>query len=320
MGPREATAVIVVNWNSGQNIKRSIESLLAQNSRPQRIIVVDNASNDGSISGLAPLGRAVEILQLDRNIGFAAANNLALSTVPDYAWVGLLNPDAFAAPDWLAQLCEAAFDNPEFVCFASRMLSDADPTLLDGAGDGYHFTGWAGRRGHKHKAARRYLKEEEVFSPCAAAALYRRDALMEVGGFDESFFCYMEDVDLGFRLRLRGHRCLYVPTAIVRHVGSGSTDKGSDVSVYYGHRNVVWTFFKNMPLSLMAAFLLPHLFMNLIVVLWYTTRGKGLLILKAKWAAFIGLGRVLRQRRAIMKTRRSSVRDIAAMLSFWPYS
>ena len=88
----------------------------------------------------------------------------------------------------------------------------------------------------------------EVFSPCAAAALYRRSALVEIGGFDDDFFCYSEDVDLGFRLMLAGHSCLYVPTSVTHHVGSGTTGgQNSDFAVYHGHRNLVWTYVKDMP-------------------------------------------------------------------------
>lgn len=310
---------MVVNWNGGRHLRRCVDCLRAQSCNPERIIVVDNASDDNSIESLENCGAAIEVIRLSHNIGFAAANNVALQRASDCAWIALVNPDAFAAPEWLAQLREAAFNNPAYTCFASRMLNDADPDLLDGAGDVYHFTGWPGRRGHNLTAATRYLNQEEVFSPCAAAALYRRDALTEIGGFDESFFCYMEDMDLGFRLRLRGHRCLYVPAAVVRHVGSGSTGKYSDVSVYYGHRNVEWTYFKDMPLPLLMAFLVPHLLMNMMVVVWFVIRGKGLLILKAKCDAIRGLGPILRQRREVTKNDMSSVRDIAAMLSLWPY-
>jgi GT2 family glycosyltransferase len=319
MSAKEAAAAIVVNWNGGSYLRRCIDCLLAQSSKPERIIVVDNASDDESIESLDACVSGVEVIRLNRNIGFAAANNVALQRTAGCAWIALVNPDAFAAPEWLAQLRDAALSNPEYACFASRILSDAEPTLLDGAGDGYHFSGWSGRRGYNTQAAGHYLNQEEVFSPCAAAALYRREALMEVGGFDESFFCYMEDVDLGFRMRLRGHQCLYVPTAVARHVGSGSTSKYSDVSVYYGHRNVVWTFFKNMPLLLLIVLLIPHLIMNMAGVVRFAKRGQGRLILKAKWAAMKGLIPILRRRREITKHRRSSIRDIAGMLSFWPY-
>ena len=133
----------------------------------------------------------------------------------------------------------------------------------------------------------------EVFSPCAAAALYRRDALDDVGGFDERYFCYVEDVDLGFRLRLRGHGCLYVPDAVVHHVGSGTTGRGSDFTTYHGHRNLVWTFFKDMPGPLLALYLLPHLVLNLATIAWFATHGRARLILRTKWDALRGLPAVL---------------------------
>jgi GT2 family glycosyltransferase len=92
--------------------------------------------------------------------------------------------------------------------------------------------------------------------------LYRRSALIELGGFDEDYFCYVEDVDLGFRLRLAGHQCLYIPSSIVHHVGSGSTGgKNSDFAVYHGHRNLVWTYVKDMPGFLFWLFLIPSLFL-----------------------------------------------------------
>jgi GT2 family glycosyltransferase len=316
---RELVAAIIVNWNAGDLLQRCVASLTKQSRPLDRIIVVDNNSNDGSVDGTSTFGSAIEVIRLSENVGFAAANNTAVTMIPECKWVALLNPDAFAEPDWLEQLLNCAAANPEFSYFASRMLCNDDPAKLDGAGDGYHFSGWCGRRGHKLAAAGRYLKQEEVFSACAAAALYRRDILIRVSGFDESFFCYVEDVDLGFRLRLRGYRCLYVPTAIVRHVGSGSTGTRSNTSVYFGHRNLVWTFFKNTPLFLLLIFLLPHLVMNGIATLWYVLRGQGVVILNAKFDAMKGLGPILKQRRHVQRYRTASTKDIATMISFWPY-
>ncbi len=100
--------------------------------------------------------------------------------------------------------------------------------------------------------------EREVFSACAAAALYRRDVFEALGGLDEDFFCYMEDVDLGFRLRLAGWGCTYVPTAVVHHVGSATSGRRSHFTTYHGHRNLVWVFFKNMPGALLWLYLPQH--------------------------------------------------------------
>ena len=141
-------------------------------------------------------------------------------------------------------------DLPDVAAFASQMRLDATPDRLDGAGDSYHVSGRAWRNGHNAPAADWPAGEHEVFAPCAAAALYRRAAFEEVGGFDESYFCYFEDVDLGFRLRLHGYRSLYVPSSVVRHVSSALSGYRSDFAVYHGERNSVWTFVKNMPAPL----------------------------------------------------------------------
>ena len=144
---------------------------------------------------------------------------------------------------------------------------------------------------------------------------------MAAGGFDESYFCYMEDVDLGFRLRLAGHTARFVPTAVVRHVGSATSGgQHSDFSVFHGHRNMVWTFVKNMPTPLLW-FLLPwHLAANLAALVIFSARGQGNTIVRAKWQALQGLGHAWRQRRSIQHQRIASVRSIWAALDkrLWP--
>jgi hypothetical protein len=127
----------------------------------------------------------------------------------------------------------------------------------------------------------------EIFYPCAAA-MYRRDAFEQVQGFDEDFFCYAEDVDLGFRLRLLGHRALYVPDAVVYHVGSGSTGRRSDFSVYHGQRNLVWSFVKNMPVSLLLLYWPAHVLMNIAALAILAFRGQGRVAWRAKIDAIHG--------------------------------
>ena len=131
--------------------------------------------------------------------------------------------------------------------------------LLDGTGDAYHMSGLVWRMGHGMPVSSDTGKDYEVFSPCAAVAFYRRSAMQKIGGFDEEYFCYVEDVDLGFRLRLAGFRCLYVPKSVAHHVGSGATGgQHSDFAAYHGHRNLVWTFVKDMPGILFWALLPLH--------------------------------------------------------------
>ncbi len=247
------------------------------------------------------------------NIGFAAANNLAIGEVKT-EWVALLNPDAFPEPGWLSNLMLAARHNPGYSFFSSKLLSADNPRVLDGAGDNYHVSGLVWRQGHGNNAQGDVNGPVEVFAPCAAAALYRRSALIEVGGFDEDFFCYVEDVDLGFRLRLAGHRCLYVPQAIVTHVGSATTGRKSDFCVYHGHRNLVWVFFKNMPMPLFAAYLPAHIALNLISLFWFTILGQSATILRSKRDAVKGIPRMWKKRRQIQGERRVGWQEIRRVL------
>ena len=267
-------AVVVVNWNSGALLQECLKGLSVQTVMPQRVLVVDNASSDDSAACVGHFPGAT-LLQMTTNLGFAAGNNRALAEC-DTEFVALLNPDAFPEPDWLERLLAAASSYPNVAAFGSRQLRQDSPEVLDGIGDSYHMSGLVSRERHGARQQEGDLVSREIFSPCAAAALYRRQALVDVGGFDEDYFCYVEDVDLGFRLRLAGHRAMYVPDAVVHHVGSATTGgQRSDFSVYHGHRNLVWTFVKNMPGALFWLLLPLHLLMNLAMVGVFVIRGQG---------------------------------------------
>jgi GT2 family glycosyltransferase len=297
-------AVLIVNWNGRDLLSQCLESLERQRRQPDHIVVVDNGSSDDSLARADERLRHVELIRLPENAGFARANNLAARAARRFDTLALLNPDAVANAGWLEALMDAADREPTVAAFASQMRLASAPTYLDGAGDSYHVSGRAWRNGHKMRWADWPAAKSEVFAPCAAAALYRRDAFEEVGGFDERYFCYFEDVDLGFRLRLRGHRCLYVPTAIVEHVSSALSGYRSDFAVYHGERNAVWTFVKDMPGPLLWAYLPQHLALNIAALMYYPWRGQGRVVAKAKIDAFLGLRSVLRHRREVQRTRR----------------
>jgi GT2 family glycosyltransferase len=308
-------AVIIVNFNSGALLGDCLRHLRAQTRRPEQIIVVDNASRDGSADRLEQDYPEVELVRLERNLGFAAANNLAARRAGEVEWLALLNPDAFAEPDWLERLLAAAAACPDCASFGARLVDAHDPGRLDGTGDVYHPSGLAWRRDHGRLLAEGEGEAGDIFAPCAAAALYRRTAFFEAGGFDEDYFCYFEDVDLGFRLRLLGYGCRYVPDAVVRHVGSAVTGRRSAFSLYHGHRNLVWTWCKNMPGPLLCLYLPQHLLLNLGAVLWYALRGQGRTLLRAKWDALRGLPRCWRQRRVIQAGRRISSGSLRRAMS-----
>jgi GT2 family glycosyltransferase len=307
---RARVAVIIVNANAGPLLAEALDHLSRQTFAPARVILVDNASTDGSTDAAARQHPEIEVVRLSENIGFGAANNVAARRADDCDWIVLLNPDAFPEPTWLEELVRASESHPEFSFFASR-LNAANSPALDGRGDSYHVSGWAWQRDHgRPRSVVNEGPPHEVFSPCAAAAMYRRDVFLEAGGFDERFFCYAEDTDLSFRLRLAGHRCLYVPDAVVEHVGSAMAGRESDFGVYHAHRNLVWTYAKNMPSPLVWLYLPQHIVMNLLVITWFSARGHPRSILKAKVDAIRGLPTAIRQRRAIQARRVRSATDL----------
>jgi GT2 family glycosyltransferase len=308
-----SVTVIIVNWNGGTFLDECLAHLSQQSYSPACILVMDNGSTDGSAER-AQLVPGVTVHRLGANLGFAVANNRALNTC-ETDLVALLNPDALPDADWLMRLVSAALAYPDVAFFGSRQMMYGSPTTLDGIGDVYHISGLVWRNGYGRTQCTADDIASEIFSSCACAALYRRDALVRTGGFDEDYFCYVEDIDLGFRLRLAGYTCLYVPDAIVHHVGSASSGgKHSDFSVYHGHRNLVWTFIKNMPGVLFWALLPLHIFLNLVTVACFSVRGQGKVILRAKWDAIKGIPRMWRKRCNIQTSRRASIMDIWRIL------
>jgi GT2 family glycosyltransferase len=313
--------IIIVNWNGERFLERCLTALMNQTVKPHEIMLLDNGSSDSSVE-IAQRFPSVQLMLQNRNTGFARGNNLAIEAASkESEWIALLNPDAFAEPRWLEALLTAAAQHPEFDVFGSRLLNATDPTLLDGAGDAYHVSGLVWRIGHGMPMPATVENTHEVFSPCAAAALYRRSALDKVGGFDEDYFCYLEDVDLGFRLQLAGYRCLYVPQSAAYHVGSGTTGgQHSDFSRYHGHRNLVWTFVKNMPGTLFWMLLPLHLLLNLFSIAYFLIQGQGKVILAAKRDAIKGIPKMWRKRRSIQSTRSASVTAVWHILNknAWP--
>ena len=308
--------VIIVNYNSGPRLQRAMSCLAAQTFADFDVVIVDNASIDGSLGGVEAGALRLQTISNGANLGFAAANNQA-AKIAKGEWFAFLNPDAYPEPDWLEQLIAATARYPDADAFGSTQIDAADAARLDGAGDGYHVFGLP-YRGHFGWPVAKLPVEGECFAPCAAAALYRRAAFEALGGFDESFFCYGEDVDLGFRLRLAGGRAVQVARARVHHEGSGVAGRRSDFTLYHGHRNRVWTFVKNMPAALLWPALPFHLLLNLALLVRFIQLGAGAVYWRAMKDAALGLGPVLEQRRAVQRARRARLSDIARVLTWSP--
>jgi N-acetylglucosaminyl-diphospho-decaprenol L-rhamnosyltransferase len=240
-----SVSVIVVNYNGGAYLARCLDALAAQSFTDFEALILDNASQDDAFrrARADATDPRFRFIDAGENLGFAAGNNRAAAQ-SNGEWLAFLNPDAFADRDWLRLMMAAAANHSDVAAFGATLLDANDPTRLDGAGDAYLSIGLAWRGGHGRPRAELPARPYECFSVCAAAALYRRTTFDSLGGFDERFFCYCEDVDLGFRLRLQGGRCLQVPDALVHHVGGGSSPSRS-FATRLGVRNTIWTFAKN---------------------------------------------------------------------------
>lgn len=310
-------SIVILNWNGAACLPRCIQAVQSQTYPSYDAIVIDNASSDHSVDDLESAWGSEQgensrwrLVRLEQNLGFAAANNLG-ARLAQGRWLALLNNDAFPQPDWLSNLIRAAQAHTEFAFFSSQLLQARRPEYLDGAGDIYHTSGLAWPRQRGQPAASAPQQPDEVFSPCAAAALYDREAFLRVGGFDETYVSHHEDVDLGFRLRLGGLRCLFVPDAVVTHLGSASYGIESDHTVYQVQRNLVWTYLKNMPGGLLWKYLPAHLAANLFHLIYYSLRGQAGAVWRAKWDAVQGIPAMLRKRRQVQAQRKVSTAQAA---------
>jgi GT2 family glycosyltransferase len=316
-----AVSVIVLNWNGAAFLSRCLAALQAQTYTDFEVMVVDNGSTDHSVDDVEARWPGFRVLRLEHNLGFAVANNQGAQLARG-RWLVFLNNDAFPQPDWLERLVEAALAWPAFTFFASRLMYASDPNRIQAAGDVLHVSGFAWSRDSGAPVEAGHLDVAEVFSPCAAAAMYQRQAFLEVGGFNQDFISHLEDVDLGFRLRLAGQRCLYVPSAVVAHLVSASYGVVSERSVYQVQRNVVWMFVANMPGKLFWKYLPAHLIANLVFLLYYSLRGRARAAWRAKWDALRGLPVALRWRRKVQGARKAPASEIDRLLDhgwFSPY-
>ena len=256
-------SVLIVNYNAGKLLQGAVNSLKNQSFKSFEVILLDNDSADNSIDTLDTEGLPnIRVLREKENLGFARGNNIAASHATG-KWLALLNPDAVADPDWLQQIKNATERHAETRVFACGQLNMDEPGLLDGAGDAYFAFGIPWRGGFEHPVSELPTEDSLCFSPCGASAVYERELFLSIGGFDERFFCYCEDIDLGIRLQLSGERCVFLPHAIIHHKGSATSGRHSYFTMYHGFRNRTWAYIKNMPLGFLVLTFPGHLMLML---------------------------------------------------------
>ena len=305
--------IVVVNFNAGENLLRCMTALLAQTKTDFEVRIVDNASTDGSLR-YVPNDDRFLVVDAGSNVGFAAGCNLGASGCAA-PFVVFLNPDAFPEPSWLEILLHVAKSHPDAAMFGSLQVSATDANLLDGAGDCYSCFGvpWKGGYGQQVKP----LPDcAETFSPCAAAAMYRMEWFARVDGFDEKFFCYIEDIDLGFRIRLLGGRCMQVNSAVVRHVGSATSGAESDFTMYHSARNRFWTIIKNVPGWLLCVVAPLYITFSAYLFVRLGSSSTASAIKKGVIAGFAGLPGAWKQRQKIQATRIASIGQIARAINW----
>lgn len=214
-------SVIIVNWNGKDYIIKCIESLMDLDYEDYEIIVVDNGSSDGSQETLRKKFPSVRLIENENNLGFAEGNNIGIKKAcedPAVKYIVVLNNDTVVLATWLRELVTVAELNDEIGSCQSKMLRYCDRNIIDSTGIKLFPSGAVADRGSGEADNGQYEKIEEVFGSCAGAALYRRKMLDEIGLFPCEYFASYEDVDLAWRARYGGWKCVYVPTAIVYHV------------------------------------------------------------------------------------------------------
>ncbi|HEY4029008.1 MAG TPA: glycosyltransferase family 2 protein [Caulobacteraceae bacterium] len=310
-------SVVVVTYESGPTLGRCLEALKAQTAQGLEVILSDNGSRDGAAQAAAAADPSLVLMANGSNLGFAAGNNRAAERAKG-RWLVLLNPDAYPEPGFVEALLAAAADHPSIRCFTARQRMAEDPARLDGLGDAMTAIGFP-FRGDYGNPDPGPIGPAEVFSPCGAAMMIARDLFLEMGGFDERFFCYCEDVDLGYRLRLRGEPVLLAPHAVVRHEGSVSTGgRRSDFSLYHGARNRLWLYAKDTPPLLLWLTLPFHLLATASMWLRAAMKGHGEPVERGLEDAVKGLPDILRSRAEVQRARKASSHDIAVMMVWNP--
>jgi GT2 family glycosyltransferase len=319
-------SVIVVNWNRRDLLRACLRSLAAQRGVEWETIVVDNGSADGSAE-MAEREFGARVIRNARNRGFCAANNQGIAAARS-EWIALLNNDAEADPDWLASLLGAFSHGPDVGMAASKILQHEDPRRIDKAGHVIWPDGQNRGRGTGALDGPEFDREEEAAWPDGCACMYRKAMLDQIGGFDEDFFAYGDDAELGLRARIAGWRCWYAPGAVVRHHRGSTMGRGSARRLALIERNRILLAAKLFPWRLL--WLNPFYFaLRVAAGVFAAGRDAGDTAAFAGWHGKLALAggllmgevgalrllpRILRKRAEMDRLRRLSSAEVCALL------
>lgn len=312
-------SVIIVNYNGGDYLQKAVDSLNAQTFRDFEVWIVDNDSSDSSMEllDISALDNA-QVIMAGENLGFAEGNNIAARRA-NGEWLVLLNCDAIADPDWLQAIKDGISRHKSVSMFASLQYRLEEEGLLDGTGDGYTAFGYPWRGGYLWPVSE-IPPEGFCFSPCGASAVYRADKFREHKGFDKRYFCFVEDIDLAFRMRLAGEECVLLPDAVVHHKGSALSGQNSEFTVVNGHRNLVWTYLGNMPTVLLALTLPVHLLLTVYILIAHVGKKRGGYIWRGTKEGWKTGWQIRRQRRTLRNARKARLMKLAKAMTWNPFN
>jgi GT2 family glycosyltransferase len=313
-------SVIIVNWNGKHLLGECLDSLFAQSFKDYEVFVVDNGSQDGSAEYICERYTKVKVLNLPENLGYAAGNNAGIR-IASGKYLAFLNNDTKVHPGWLENLIkDAEASAPSIGMWACKIVSYENPGIIDNVGLLLYPDGLGRGKGRLDIDLGQYDQQEEAFCPSGCAGLFRRKMLDEIGLFDEEFFAYADDVDLGLRARMAGWGCIYVPSARVFHKYSSSSSAYSPLKAFLVERNRIWVLLKYYPLELILVS--PYFTLKrLLIHLYGAVIGKGAsgrfseehsvfrafgVLIRAWYSALSALPHIVRQRRSIAKLRRIS--------------
>ena len=313
-GPGTRVAVVVPSWDGEEHLPACLDALAAQ-TLEHLAVVVDNGSTDGSVDLVRERYPHVRLVRLPRNRGFAGGVNAGIAAALDAGCelVALLNNDAVAEPGWLERLVAEADAHPEAGIVGAKVLT-WDGTHLDSTGDRYSLWGLPTPRGRGEPDDGRYDDARDLLAASGGASLYRAALLRQVGGFDEAFFAYYEDVDLSLRAQLAGWAVRYAPAARVRHRIGGTSARVPDFARFHVLRNLVYLFVKDVPAPLLPRALPRFALLYLSMVASGVARGHARVTLRAAGAALVRLPVLLARRRAVQRARTVPVERFAALL------
>lgn len=309
-------SIIVLNWNGKQYLETCLSSLVRQTYKNIEIIFVDNGSSDGSIDYVRNKFPGVVILGHAANLGFAEGVNSGIR-ISRGEFIATINNDAQADENWINNLVKVIESDQGIGCCGSKMMRYYARNIIDSAGIVVYQNGNAYDRGSEEEDKGQYNSQEEIFGACAGAALYRRKMLDKIGLFDKDYFAYLEDVDISFRMRLFGWKCIYVPDALVYHMHSATSKQASPFKLFYLERNKLWNMWKYYPVTtLIMQFPYTNIFYykylllfihkslkkdkpNKEPILSYGFFSIASAVLRAKFSAYWKLPRIIAQRRKL---------------------